>query len=164
MTNSSNKLTKNLFTGALFITLIYCVHAQTTTSVAPAPKSPYVILTSNKSLVHNGDTVQFTVTFANPTSKNIRLPHISDTKNQDAFVEIAHKLVVTRNGIESPIHSSYISSSPSSFQHLEPGTQKTYKFKWISSYTGKGIAHLKFIFSSDLAHNFPPVTITLKTE
>ena len=139
---------------------------QSTSSVAPAPEVPYVILTANKDLVRVGDTVQFTVTFANPTEKKVMLPQVSAFKGDEAegFSQIAHTLVVTRNGSESPISALSIESSPPNFQFLAPDSKKTYNFKWTSPYEGEGAAELKFTFALGYQDSFPPIAITLKTE
>ncbi len=145
---------------------ILIAEAQPTSSVAPAPGVPYVILTANKDRVRVGDTVQFTVTFANPTQKKVMLPQVSAFKNNEpeGFSKISHTLVITRNGSESAMTALSIDSFPPNFEYLNSGARKTYKFMWTSPYKGKGVADLKFTFGSLMSDSFPPIVLSLKTE
>lgn len=161
----------SLFTPYTLISALLCIgiaiaEGQPICSIAPVPDVPYVILSADRDRVRSGDTVYFTVTFANPTEKKVMLPQVSAFNDDEAkgFSRIAHTLVVKRNGLESPISALSTDSSPPNFQYLAPGARKTYKFMWTSPYEGKGVAELKFKFGSLMSDNFPPIVISLETE
>ncbi len=151
---------------ALICSGIAITEGQPTYSVAPVPDVPYVILAADRDQVRSGDTVHFTVTFANPTEKKVMLPQVFSSNDEEGkgFSRIAHTLIVKRNGIESPIRALSIDSIPPNIQYLAPRARKTYKFMWTSPYEGKGVVELKFTFGTQISDSFPPVVLSLEID
>lgn len=134
--------------------------------VSPAlSKKPYVILTADRSVVKEGETVHLFVTIVNPTKRRLMSPTESAFETNDA--PIAHNLVVDWNGESggSATAMSYhgIHTNPPFLSYLEPGEKKSYRLSWTNSFDGKGSAELELKLGTILSE-FPVSKMTLATE
>ena len=130
----------------------------------PANKEPHITLTSNKSILHRGETAIIIATFVNPTNRRLILP--TESISKDVSNGIDHRLVVEWNEksgkSSSPISALSLFSSPPTTNYLEPGQSKSVQLSWKYDELRNGTATLKYEFG--WSDDFPPSDITFKTQ
>lgn len=134
-----------------------------TAVVSHPPTRAYLILTADRTVVRENESVEILVTFVNPTGRRVTIP--TESFPEGGYDKIEHRLGEEWKGANGDsslgMEAISINVCPPSSNFLEPGDRKSYRLVWKSSYGGEGTVELTYEFRS--GSDFPPIVLRLKT-